>query len=87
MNISEKRLYHATTTTMGKTPKVIIDEKVMLEAKRLLIHTNLSIKETGYDLGFAEPTNFIKYFRRHTGKTPSEFRESYYKADSEKYHH
>ena len=80
MNVSEKRLYHATTTTMGKTPKVIIDEKVMLEAKRLLIHTNLSIKEIGYDLGFEEPTNFIKYFRKHTAKTPIEFRESYYKS-------
>lgn len=80
MNVSEKRLYNATTTTMGKTPKSIIDEKVMLEAKRLLVHTNLSIKEIGYDLGFEEPTNFIKYFRRHTGKTPIEFRESYYKS-------
>lgn len=80
MNVSEKRLYNATTRTMGKTPKSIIDEKVMLEAKRLLVHTNLSIKEIGYDLGFEEPTNFIKYFRKHTAKTPIEFREGYYKS-------
>ena len=74
MNVSEKRLTNATTKTMGKSPKTIIDERVMLEAKRLLIHTNLSIKEVGYDLGFEEPTNFIKYFRKHTAKTPIEFR-------------
>lgn len=86
MNVSEKRLYQATTTTMGKTPKVIIDEKVMLEAKRLLVHTNLSIKEIGYELGFEEPTNFNKYFRKHIAKTPIEFRESYNKSSSEKYH-
>jgi AraC family transcriptional activator of pobA len=76
--VSEKRLGNATSKTMGKSPKTIIDERVMLEAKRLLIHTNLSIKEIGYDLGFEEPTNFIKYFRNHTNKTPIEFREAYY---------
>ena len=79
MNVSEKRLTNATTKTMGKSPKTIIDERVMLEAKRLLIHTNLSIKEIGYDLGFEEPTNFIKYFRKHTDKTPIGFRETYFK--------
>lgn len=78
MNVSEKRLTAAATKTMNKSPKTIIDEKVMLEAKRLLIHTNLSIKEVGYDLGFEEPTNFIKYFRKHAEKTPIEFREAYF---------
>jgi AraC-like DNA-binding protein len=78
MNVSEKRLTAATTKTMDKSPKTIIDERVMLEAKRLLIHTNRSIKEVGYDLGFEEPTNFIKYFRKHTEKTPIEFREAYF---------
>ena len=76
MNVSEKRLTRATTNTLGHTPKTMIVERVMLEAKRLLIHTELSIKEIAYDLGFEEPTNFIKYFRKHTGKTPIEFRES-----------
>ncbi|MBB6240269.1 AraC-like DNA-binding protein [Pedobacter sp. AK013] len=78
MNVSEKRLTAATTKTMDKSPKTIINERVMLEAKRLLIHTNRSIKEVGYDLGFEEPTNFIKYFRKHTEKTPIEFREAYF---------
>ncbi|KAA8483436.1 AraC-like DNA-binding protein [Arcticibacter tournemirensis] len=78
MNVSEKRLTHATTKTLGKSPKIIIDERVMLEAKRLLIYTNRSIKEVGYDLGFEEPTNFIKYFRKHTDNTPIEFREAYF---------
>lgn len=77
MNVSEKRLTNATVKTLGKSPKIIIDERVLLETKRLLIHTNLSIKEIGYELGFEEPTNFIKYFRKHTGKTPIEFRAGY----------
>jgi AraC family transcriptional regulator, transcriptional activator of pobA len=77
MAVSEKRLTQATSTTVGKTPKELIDERVLLEIKRLLVHTSLSIKEIGYELGFEEPTNFIKYFKKHEGKTPIEFRESY----------
>lgn len=77
MSITEKRLNRATTKILGKTPKVLIDERVMLEAKRLLAHTRESIKEIAYELGFQEPTNFIKYFRKHNGNTPIAFREQF----------
>jgi AraC family transcriptional activator of pobA len=77
LHISEKRLGQATSKVLGKTPKEIIDDRVLLEAKRLLVHGNQSIKEIGFQLGFEENTNFIKYFRKHTAKTPVEFRESY----------
>jgi AraC family transcriptional activator of pobA len=77
LNISEKRLGKATSTVFGKKPKEIIDERIVLEAKRLLAHGSKTIKEIGFTLGFDEPTNFIKYFRKHTGKTPVEFRESF----------
>ncbi|WP_338815442.1 helix-turn-helix domain-containing protein (plasmid) [Bernardetia sp. Wsw4-3y2] len=75
INITQKRLNQATSKTLGKTPKQIIDEKIMLEAKRLLAHTNESVKEIGFTLGFEESTNFIKYFRKHADTTPIEFRE------------
>jgi len=75
INVSEKRLTQATTKAVGKTPKELIDERVMLEAKRLIVHTNQSIKQIGYELGFDEPTNFIKFFKKHVGSTPIEFRE------------
>lgn len=73
--ITEKRLNQATTKVLGKTPKEIIDDRIMLEAKRILAHTNESVKEIGYELGFEEPTNFIKYFKKHSKVTPTEFRE------------
>lgn len=76
MNVAEKRLAHATAKVLGKLPKELIDERVTLEAKRLLVHTGASIKEIGFALGFDEPTNFVKYFRRQAGLTPIEFRES-----------
>lgn len=77
MNISTKRLNQTTSKIFGKTPKNIIDDRVLLECKRLLVHTRLSIKEVGYSVGFEETTNFIKYFKKHTNKTPVEFREKF----------
>lgn len=79
MSVSEKKLNKATTTTLGKNAKELIDERIVLEAKRMLVHTNNSIKEIGFDLGFDEPTNFIKYFRKHESKTPIEFRKMFLK--------
>lgn len=73
--ISEKRLNQATTKVLGKSPKELIDERVLLEAKRILAHTTESVKEIAYQLGFEEPTNFIKYFKKHSSITPTEFRE------------
>lgn len=75
IHITGKRLNQATSKVLGKTPKTLIDERVMLEAKRLLAHTTESIKEIGFSLGFEEPTNFIKYFKKHTLTTPTEFRK------------
>ncbi|MGZ3932109.1 MAG: helix-turn-helix domain-containing protein [Bacteroidia bacterium] len=76
MAITEKRLNQATAKVLGKTPKELIDDRVMLEARRLLAHTAESIKEIGFRLGFEEATNFIKYFRKHSRSTPVEFREN-----------
>jgi len=75
--ISEKRLGQATSKVLGKLPKEIINDRVLLEAKRLLVHTNLSIKVIGQDLGFDDPAYFVRYFKKNTEMTPLEFRETY----------
>lgn len=75
IRITEKRLNQATTKVLGKSPKELIDDRVLLEAKRILAHTTESVKEIAYHLGFEEPTNFIKYFKKHVALTPTEFRE------------
>lgn len=77
MHITEKRLNGATSRILGKSPKQFIDDRVVLEAKRLLAHTTKNVKEIGFELGFEEPTNFIKYFKRHYGGTPLDCRERY----------
>ena len=77
--ISEKRLGQATSKVLGKSPKEMIRDRVLLEAKRLLVHTNLSIKEVGQELGFDDPAYFVRYFKKNTETTPLEFRETYLK--------
>jgi AraC-like DNA-binding protein len=77
--ISEKRLGQATSKVLGKSPKEIINDRILLEAKRLLVHTNLSIKEIGQDLGFEDPAYFVRYFKKNTETTPVEFRETFLK--------
>lgn len=77
MHITKKRLNLATSKILGLTPKKIIDDRIMLEAKRLLAHTSESVKEISFSLGFDEPTNFVKYFRKHHLTTPLDFRESF----------
>ncbi|MDR2915138.1 MAG: helix-turn-helix transcriptional regulator [Tannerella sp.] len=76
LGVNEKVLSKEVKTLTGNTPKIYIDSRIILEAKRLLSYSSLSIKEVGYKLGFDEPTNFNKYFRKHTGITPAQFRDS-----------
>ncbi len=77
--ISTKRLGQATTKILGKSPKEIINDRILLESKRLLVHTHLSIKEIGQMLGFEDPAYFVRYFKKNTETTPLEFRETYLK--------
>ncbi len=74
LNITIKKLNKVTKAFWGKPAKNIIEERVLLETKRLLIHTDKSIKEISILLGFNEPTNFNKYFKKYTGETPAQFR-------------
>ncbi|MEM7102755.1 MAG: helix-turn-helix transcriptional regulator [Bacteroidota bacterium] len=78
--VTPKRLNRATSTVLGLTPKEMIKDRVLLEAKRLLAYTNDSVKSIGYSLGYDEPTNFIKSFRKNTDSTPIEFREKFFSA-------
>ncbi|MGL4412352.1 MAG: AraC family transcriptional regulator [Bacteroidales bacterium] len=75
ISISPKQLSKAINSTIGKTPKQYIDDRVTLEAKRLLVYSDLNIKEISYKLGFEEPTNFSKFFKEQKGITPAEFRK------------
>ena len=58
----------------GKTAARWIDESVILEAKALLKYSGMSIQEIAYHLNFSTQSFFGKYFKSHTGMTPSAYR-------------
>ena len=55
----------------------VIKERTILEAKRLLISTDLSVKEIAYQLGFSDNGYFAKVFKKYIGITPTDFKENY----------
>ncbi len=75
IHISSKHLSHTVKMLTGKTAKEIIQDRLALEAKRLLLHTELNIKEIGYSLGFEEPLHFSGFFKKQVGTSPTAFRE------------
>lgn len=75
LNLTYNSLARFTGQYCEKSPKEIITERIILEIKRQLSATSLSVKEIAYELGFDEPTNLVKFFRKNTGITPANFRK------------
>lgn len=74
LGYTEKTLARAVMASMGMSAKVFIAARIVLEAKRLLAHTDLPIVAIAEKLGFDEPTNFSKFFKREAAYSPAEFR-------------
>ncbi|WP_436845161.1 helix-turn-helix domain-containing protein [Streptomyces cinerochromogenes] len=74
LGYSRRTLVRAVRAATGETPKGFIDKRVVLEAKRLLAHTDLPIGRVGVAVGFPDAANFSKFFHLHTGQTPVGFR-------------
>ncbi|MEK6803620.1 MAG: helix-turn-helix transcriptional regulator [Nitrospirota bacterium] len=74
LGYSESTLSRACVACEGRTAKVVIDRRVALEAQRLLAYSRATVAQISYQLGFSEPTNFVKFFVRMTGGTPTAFR-------------
>ena len=60
----------------GKSVNSWIAEKVIAEAQAILSRSRLSIQEVAFQLGFKEPGHFSRFFKKHTGVSPSYFRQT-----------
>jgi AraC-like DNA-binding protein len=74
LGYSRRTLVRAVRAATGETPKGFIDKRVILEAKRLLAHTDLPIGRVGAAVGFPDAANFSKFFQQHADMTPAAFR-------------
>ena len=74
MNITPKYLSSVVKEVSGKTAARWIDESVILEAKALLKYSGMSIQEISYHLNFSTQSFFGKYFKQHTGTSPSRYK-------------
>ena len=74
VNRSPKTLSNLFALYNEKSPLTVIQERVVLEAKRLLLYTDKSAKEIAYDLGFEDAAYFSNFFKKNTELTPSDFR-------------
>lgn len=74
LGCSVRTLTRASLADTGRTAKQVVDDRVALEAKRLLAGTVLPVADVGRRLGFPEPTNFGRFFHREVGHSPGAFR-------------
>jgi AraC-like DNA-binding protein len=74
--ITYKHLNTICKELLNKTAKNAIDDLVILRAKRDLINGDLKTSAIAFDLGFEDPTNFTKFFKKKTSLTPKQFVES-----------
>lgn len=74
LNITSDYLNNVMKSSVGSTAKDFIQSRIIIEAKRLGIHTDMSSKEIAYSLGFQDPAHFSNFFKKEEGITFSEFR-------------
>lgn len=72
--VSERKLNRLCKKYNGSTPGKIVEERIVLEAKRLLSYNNMRINEIAHQLGFSDDSYFVKFFKKHVKMTPKEFK-------------
>ncbi|WP_236778486.1 AraC family transcriptional regulator [Pseudalgibacter alginicilyticus] len=75
LNVTSQNLNQLCKKQYDKTPSEIIAIEIIKEVKRLLNFTNKTISEIAFELDFKDVSHFVKYFKRHTGRTPLQIKK------------
>lgn len=75
LGISSKRLNQILKEKLDKTGMQLIHDRIILEAKRKIIHSENTLKEIAYDLGFTDRPYFSRFFKKQTGSSPEDFQK------------
>ncbi len=73
LNITEKHLNRIVKSCIGKTSTQLISERIILEAKRMLIYSKLNVTQIGEELGYFDNSYFVRFFKKNVGITPFAF--------------
>ena len=74
---SPKTLSNLFKKSGDKSPLKVINERIILEAKRLLFYSDKNVEEIGFELGFSEPAHFSKFFKNQVGTPPGTFKKEF----------
>lgn len=85
LNQPAVRLNHLLKRRLGVSSAQLLQNRMLLEAKREVVFSDKSMKEITYDLGFNDPAYFNRFFKRTTGKTPRQFREKFQVDDRDSF--
>lgn len=77
LGVTANHLVETVRQTTGMTPGRILSDRLMLEAKRLLVHTQQSLSEIAYHLAFSDPSQFGRWFKNTGGLSPGKFRQEF----------
>ncbi len=77
MGVTTKTLNNITQNIINKSAKQFINQIVISHSKRMIINSTDSLTEIAFQMGFEDPTNFFKYFRKNVGLSPNKFRETH----------
>lgn len=77
LGVSPKSISKHFQKIGSKTPLDFIKNRIILEAKRLLIYTNKNVKEIAFELGFNDPAYFTRFFTKATNQSPLQFKKTY----------
>ncbi|WP_182867598.1 helix-turn-helix domain-containing protein [Rhodopirellula sp. JC639] len=81
MDVSRRTLEIKLSRTLDRSPSAVIDEFKVRKAKRLLSDTNLFLDDIARRTGFSSPSAFTRFFKRHLGCAPSEYRSVHVSGD------
>jgi AraC family transcriptional regulator, transcriptional activator of pobA len=81
--VSSNHLNALCKAYLGKQAGEVIRNRILLEAKRLLINLNQNVGEVGYALNFSDNSYFTRFFRKYTGQSPEEFRRAQGQPDAD----
>jgi AraC-like DNA-binding protein len=74
LHVTTKHLNDICKSSLNRTTKELIQYRILLEAQRLLVHAELTSSQIAAELGYFDNTYFFRFFKKHIGCTPEQFR-------------